>query len=68
MHDYIMAGIICVVGTICFVAMFRCLRKRGEDCPRYPLDCPYCCHAAECIDIICEQNRKERERAEKKKK
>ena len=67
MHDWIMAGIIIVAGTISFVAMARHLRRRGEDCPRYPYDCPYCFHAAECIDIICEQNRR-RENAGKKKK
>ena len=67
MHDWIMAGIIIVAGAISFVAMARPLRRRGEDCPRYPYDCPYCIHAAECIDIICEQNRR-RENAGKKKK
>ena len=67
MHDWIMAGIIIVAGTISFVAMACHLRRRGEDCPRYPYDCPYCIHAAECIDIICEQNRR-RENAGKKKK
>ena len=53
MLDWIMAGIICITGAVCFVALFRFTRKRGEDCPRYPYDCPYCCHAVECIDIIC---------------
>ena len=67
MLDWIMAGIICVTGAVCFAALFRFTRKRGEDCPRYPYDCPYCCHAVECIEIICEQNRR-RESAEKKKK
>lgn len=52
MLDWIMAGIICIAGAGCFVALFRLTRKRGENCPRYPYDCPYCCHAVECIDII----------------
>ena len=68
MFENIMTGIICIVGAVSFTLMFRHLRKRGEDCPRYPYDCPYCCHAPECMDIICEKNRKERERAEKEKK
>ena len=67
MLDWIMAGIICITGAVCFVALFRFTRKRGEDCPRYPYDCPYRCHEVECIDIICKQNRR-RENAEKKKK
>lgn len=67
MLDWIMTGIICITGAVCFAVLFRFIRKRGENCPRYPYDCPYCCHAVECIEIICEQNRR-RENAEKKKK
>lgn len=67
MDDWIMAGIICTMGIGWFALLLRLTRKRGEDCPRYPYDCPYCIHAAECINIICEQNRR-RENAGKKKK
>lgn len=67
MTDYIMSGIICIAGAVSFMAMVRYLRKRGEDCPRYPYDCPCCCHAAECINIIAKQNRRQ-EDAEKKEK
>ena len=68
MFKNLILGAVCILSTAFFMALLRLTRKRGEDCPRYPYDCPYCCHAAECIDIIAEKNRKERERAEKKEK
>lgn len=67
MDDWIMAGIICTMGIGWFALLLRLTRKRGEDCPRYPYDCPCCIHAAECIEIICEKNRR-RENVEKKEK
>ena len=67
MFKNLILGAVCILSTAFFMALLRLTRKRGEDCPRYPYDCPYCCHAAECIDIIAEKNRKERERADRKK-
>ena len=67
MFETLILGTICITGMAFFAVLFHFTRKRGEDCPRYPYDCPYCIHAAECIDIICEQHRR-RENAGKKKK
>ena len=67
MFETVILGTICIGCVVFFVALLHFARKRGEDCWRYPYDCPYCCHAVECIEIICEQNRR-RENAEKKKK
>lgn len=66
MFETLILGTICVAGAAFFAVLLHVVRKRAEDCPRYPYDCPYCRHAAECIEIICEQNRKERERADRK--
>ena len=68
MCETVILGTVCIMSAAFFVALLHFARKRGEDCWRYPYDCPYCCHALECIDIIAEKNRKERERAEKKEK
>lgn len=65
MADWIMAGIICIAGISSFMLLIRFTRKRGEDCPQYPYECPYCIHAAECMDIICKENRR-RENDQKK--
>ena len=67
MFETVILGTICIAGAAFFMALLRLTRKRGEDCLRYPYDCPYCCHAAECIDIVARKNRKERERADRKK-
>lgn len=56
-----MVYIICIamVATACLV--FRALAgRRGEDCPGYPYDCPYCHHAAECIIEIGRKDDHER--------
>lgn len=66
MFETVILGTICIGCAAFFVALFHFARMRGEDCPRYPYDCPYCCHAVECIDIIARKNRKERERADRK--
>ena len=66
MFKNLILGAVCSLNTAFFMVLLRLTRKRGEDCPRYPYDCPYCCHAVECIDIIAERNRKERERADRK--
>lgn len=68
MFETVILGTICVGGAAFFVALLHFARKRGKDCWRYPYDCPYCCHAVECINIIARKNRRERERAEKKEK
>ena len=67
MFETVILGTICITGVAFFMALLRLTRKRGEDCWRCPYDCPYCCHAVECIDIIAKQNRR-RENAEKKEK
>lgn len=68
MFETVILGTICIGGAAFFVALIHFTRKRGEDCWRYPYDCPYCSHAVECINIIARKNRRERERAEKKEK
>ena len=68
MFETVILGTICIGCSAFFVSLLHFARKRGEDCWRYPYDCPYCCHAVECIDIIARKNRKERERAGKKEK
>lgn len=68
MFETVILGTICIGGAAFFVALLHFARKRGEDCWRYPYDCPHCCHAVECINIIAEKNRRERERVEKKEK
>lgn len=67
MFETVILGTICIAGTAFFVALLRLTRKRGEDCWRYPYDCPYCCHAVECIDIIAKQNRRRENVQEKEK-
>ena len=67
MFKNLILGAVCILSTAFFMVLLRLTRKRGEDCPRYPYDCPYCIHAAECIDIICEQNRRRENAGEKKK-
>jgi hypothetical protein len=67
MFETVILGTICIGCVAFFVALLHFARKRGEDCWRYPYDCPYCCHAVECINIIARKNRKERERADRKK-
>lgn len=68
MFENVILGTVCIAGTVFFAMLLRMTRKRGEDCPRYPYDCMYCCHAPECLDIIARKNRKEREDAGKKEK
>lgn len=67
MFETVILGTICIAGTAFFAVLLHFTRKRGEDCWRYPYDCPYCRHAVECIEIICEKNRRKERAGEKEK-
>lgn len=60
--DVFMLAVLLVIIFGSMVMLLRITRKRGEDCPRYPYDCMYCRHAAECL---IETGRKNEERRRK---
>lgn len=47
--ETILLGFVVIIAVGFLLIMLHYSRKRGEDCPRYPYECSYCRHAAECI-------------------
>ena len=47
--ELVILGFVVLIVIIFFLIALHYSRKRGEDCPRYPYECSYCRHAAECI-------------------
>lgn len=45
----IILGFMAIVGLDFLGFWIYLATRRGEDCPRYPYDCAYCRHVAECI-------------------
>ncbi len=50
--EMILMGFVALIGIEFLFVILHYSRKRGEDCPRYPYDCTFCRHAAECIIMI----------------
>lgn len=47
--EIIILGLVIVPGILILGLGIYSATRRGEACPRYPYECPYCRHSMECI-------------------